>query len=71
MTYIYGLLSISNTEDIALLTSGQSASQSLLWGFQLASSLAPIPYTRTALWNLVYLVVYIAAEIQIKLNLEI
>lgn len=60
----------SNTEEIAFLTSGQSTSQSLLWGLELGSNLATTPYAGVALWNLVNSVVYVAIEIKKKFNLE-
>lgn len=61
-------MTFSNTEETALLTSGQSTSQSLLWGLELGSNLASTPYAGVALWNLINLVAYVAIEIQKKIQ---
>lgn len=63
-------MTFSNTEETALLTSGQSTSQSLLWGLELGSNLVTSPYAGIGLWNLVNLVVYVAIESKKKFNLE-
>lgn len=61
-------MTFSNTEETALLTSGQSTSQSLLWGLELGSNLASTPYAGVALWNLINLVAHVAIEIQKKIQ---